>query len=196
MASNQLAARVPVPIKLAPFDEDDDEGKTLHVVIETARGGRNKMAYDEELGVFRLKKVLPEGMSFPYDFGFVPSTRGGDGDPLDALVLMDEPGTTGLLVACRLIGVIVGEQGKKKGDRIRNDRLVVVAVPSHTHGDLIHIGDLNRSLLQELKKFFVNYHAEYGEEYRVLGCKGPRGAWKLVKEGVRAWKRETKSKGG
>jgi inorganic pyrophosphatase len=196
MASNQMAARVPVPIKLAPFDEDDDEGKTLHVVIETARGGRNKMAYDEELGVFRLKKVLPEGMSFPYDFGFVPSTRGGDGDPLDALVLMDEPGTTGLLVACRLIGVILGEQGKKKGDRIRNDRLVVVAVPSHTHGDLTHIDDLNRSLLQELEKFFVNYHAEYGEEYRVLGCKGPRGAWKLVKDGVRAWKRDTKSKGG
>jgi len=80
MASNQLAAHVPVPIKLAPFDEADDQGRTLNVVIETARGGRN--------------------------------------------------------------------------------------------------------------------HAEYGEDYRVLGCKGPKGAWKLVKDGVRAWTRETKRNGG
>jgi inorganic pyrophosphatase len=196
VSSNSIAAHVPVPIKLAPFDAADEKGKTLHVIIETARGGRNKMAYDEHIGVFRLKKVLPEGMSFPYDFGFVPSTRGGDGDPLDALVLMDEPGTTGLLIACRLIGVILGEQGEKKGKSTRNDRLVAVAVPSHTHGDLTHVDDLNRNLLSELEKFFINYHAEYGEEYRVLGCQGPRAAWKIVKDGVRAWKRETKRNGG
>jgi inorganic pyrophosphatase len=167
------------PVGLEPFAEDDEGGRVLHVVIETARGGRNKIAYDEELGIFRLKKVLPEGMSFPYDFGFVPSTRGEDGDPLDALVLMDAPTTTGCLVACRLIGVIRAEQ-EKKGRRIRNDRLVAVAIPSHTHGDLKHIDDLNRSLLSELEKFFVTYHAEYGETFDMLGCKGPRGAWKLV----------------
>jgi len=73
-------------------------GDTIHAVIETTRGSRNKISFDEELGAFRLKKVLPEGMSFPYDFGFVPSTTGGDGDPLDVLVLMDEPGTTGCVV--------------------------------------------------------------------------------------------------
>jgi hypothetical protein len=113
-------------------------------VIETPRGGRNKLAYDEDLGIFRLQKVLPEGMSFPYDFGFVPSTIADDGDPIDALVLMDEPGTTGCLVECRLIGVILGEQGTKR-DRCRNDRLVAVAIPSHTHGDLDPLSDLNRS---------------------------------------------------
>jgi inorganic pyrophosphatase len=150
------------------------------------------MAYDEELGVFRLKKVLPEGMSFPYDFGFVPSTRGEDGDPLDALVLMDESATTGGLVACRLIGVILGQQRdkKKKGKKLRNDRLVAVAVPSYTHGDLEHVDDLNRNLLTELEKFFVNYHAEYGEVFRVLGCKGPKGAWRLVEAGAATWRNE------
>ena len=66
----------------------------IHVVIETAKGSRNKFSFDQDLNVFRLKKVLPEGMSFPYDFGFVPSTRAEDGDPLDVLVLMDEPGRT------------------------------------------------------------------------------------------------------
>ncbi|HVU53118.1 MAG TPA: inorganic diphosphatase [Polyangia bacterium] len=182
-----LASRVPVPIELAACTKEKGE-EVLHVVIETARGGRNKMAYDEALGVFRLKTVLPEGMSFPRDFGFVPSTEGDDGDPVDALVLMDEPGTTGCLVACRLIGVILGEQGEK-GKRIRNDRLLAVAIPSHTHGDLEHVDDLNRNLLEELETFFVNYHSQYGETYRVLGCKGPRAAWKLVKEGERRWKK-------
>jgi inorganic pyrophosphatase len=183
------AQKVPVPTHLPPFTKDGKQ-LVLHVVVETTRGGRNKMAYDEELGVFRLKKVLPEGMSFPYDFGFVPSTRGEDGDPLDALVLMDESATTGGLVTCRLIGVILGEQREKKGKAIRNDRLVVIAVPSHTHADVEHIDELNRSLLSELEKFFVNYHAEYGEVFRVLGCKGPRGAWRLVKAGAKTWRKQ------
>src|SRR3954451_2679223 len=102
--------RLVAPPEIAPFDEDEEGGPALNVIVETARGGRNKMSYDQELGVFRLKKVLPEGMSFPCDFGFVPSTRAADGDPLDALVLMDEPGMMGCLVECRLIGVLRGEQ--------------------------------------------------------------------------------------
>ncbi|HXI54722.1 MAG TPA: inorganic diphosphatase [Polyangia bacterium] len=183
------ASKVPVPTHLPPYLKDGGK-PILHVVVETTRGGRNKMAYDEKLGVFRLKKVLPEGMSFPYDFGFVPSTRGGDGDPLDALVLMDESATTGGLVGCRLIGVILGEQCEKKGKKMRNDRLVAVAVPSYTHADLKHIDDLNRSLLKELEKFFVNYHAEYGETFRVLGCKGPKGAWRLVEAAAKTWRKE------
>jgi inorganic pyrophosphatase len=186
-----MASRVPVPIKLPSFDGKNHD-RVLHVIVETARGGRNKMAYDEEIGVFRLKKVLPEGMSFPYDFGFVPSTRGGDGDPLDALVLMDEPGTTGSLVACRLIGAILGEQGSKTKKKERNDRLVAVAIPSHTHGDLKHVHDLNKNLLSELEEFFINYHAAYGEKYRVLGCKGPKVAWKLVRDGARVWHQQQK----
>ena len=187
----RLAKRLPVPTQLAASSKDERGDQILQVIVETARGGRNKMAYDEELGVFRLKKVLPEGMSFPYDFGFVPSTRGQDGDPLDALVLMDEAATTGCLVACRLIGVILGEQRAKRR-RIRNDRLVAVAVPSHTHADLKHVDDLNKSLLSELEKFFINYHAEYGEEFRVLGCKGPRSAWKLVEQGAKLWRNDKK----
>jgi len=150
------------------------------------------MAYDEELGVFRLKKVLPEGMTFPYDFGFVPSTLAEDGDPLDALVLMDEPGTMGCVVDCRIIGAILGEQGKGK-DKCRNDRLVVVAIPSHTHADLKRLDDLNSTLLDELEKFFVNYHAVDDEKFRVLGCKGPRHARELVDEAARHWR---KGRGG
>ena len=95
----------------------------MQVVIETPKGSRNKYAFDAEQRVFSLKKVLPAGMAFPYDFGFIPNTLGEDGDPVDVLVLMDEPAFPGCLLKCRLIGIIQGEQGDKK-DKERNDRIV------------------------------------------------------------------------
>ena len=74
-------------MRLPAFSAD---GELCNVVIETPKGSRNKFDYDPELGLFRLGGVLPLGAVFPFDFGFVPSTLGGDGDPLDVLTLMDE----------------------------------------------------------------------------------------------------------
>ena len=169
------------PIRLPAFNGEDG---VIHVVIETAKGSRNKFSFDEDLNVFRLKKVLPEGMSFPYDFGFVPSTRAEDGDPLDVLVLMDEPGCTGCLVECRVIGAICGEQSED-GKKIRNDRLLGVAVPSHTHSNLKHIDDLNTMLVREIDKFFVNYHQQYGAKFKVVGHCGPKQALKMIKKATK-----------
>src|SRR5437588_10077329 len=95
--------------------KSSDDKKTVRVVVETPKGSRNKYAFDLEQKVFALRKVLPAGMAFPYDFGFVPSTRAEDGDPVDVLVLMDEPAFEGCVVACRPIGVIEGEQ--KEGEK-------------------------------------------------------------------------------
>jgi inorganic pyrophosphatase len=86
---------------------------------------------DEFCREFELKKVLPAGMAFPYDFGFLPSTKGGDGDPLDVLVLMDEPAFPGCVLKCRVIGVIEGERGNKK-KKERNDRLVAIEQQNHS----------------------------------------------------------------
>ena len=116
------------PILLAPFDKKTD---ALQVIIETPKGSRNKYAFDEGQGVFLLKKVLPAGMAFPYDFGFVPSTRAEDDDPVDVLVLMDEPAFVGCLLQCRIIGIIEGEQGKKK-EHERNDRIVAIEMDNHS----------------------------------------------------------------
>src|SRR5579871_5314832 len=87
---------------------DVDSGR-LNVIIETPKGSRNKFDFNHRQGLFELGKVLPTGMAFPYDFGFVPGTRAPDGDPLDVLVLMDEPAFSGCKVLCRLIGVIEEE---------------------------------------------------------------------------------------
>lgn len=88
--------------------------ETIQVIIETPKGSRNKYAFDEKQRVFALKKVLPAGMAFPYDFGFVPSTIAEDGDAVDVLVLMDEPAFPGCLLICRIVGIIEGKQENKK----------------------------------------------------------------------------------
>ena len=159
------------PTRLASFDKE----KKVQVVIETPKGSRNKYAWDSDQQIFALKKVLPEGMSFPYDFGFIPSTEGEDGDPIDVLVLMDQPVFTGCLVKARLIGVIEGKQ-TEDGKSERNDRLLAVAESSHTHSDINSVKDLNKELLKEIEKFLVNYHANDGTEFKVLACKGPSAA--------------------
>ena len=88
-----------------------DAGSGLvNVVVEAPRGSRNKYKYDERHGLFRLSKVLPLGACFPYDFGFIPSTRAEDGDPVDVLVLTEEPAFAGCVLPVRLLGVIEAEQ--------------------------------------------------------------------------------------
>jgi inorganic pyrophosphatase len=174
--------RLADPTRLKPFDAEDK--RFLQVVIETPKGSRNKFAFDPDDHIFKLKKVLPAGMAFPYDFGFVPSTKADDGDPVDVLVLMDEPAFPGCMLTCRPIGVIQGEQGDKK-EKVRNDRIVAVEQDAHSWADIKTIDDLGKEFCRELEKFFVNYHSLSGERYRVLGVKGPNQARKLVKSGMR-----------
>jgi inorganic pyrophosphatase len=170
------------PTRLKPFDSDDKQ--LLRVVIETPKGSRDKFAFDPDDRIFELKKVLPAGMTFPYNFGFVPSTKADDGDPVDVLVLMDEPAFPGCVLTCRPIGVIEGEQGNKK-DKERNDRIVAIEQDAHSWADINTIDDLGKEFCRELEEFFMNYHRLSGKEYRVLGVKGPGQARKLVKSGMR-----------
>lgn len=170
------------PSRLQPFNADDKG--LLRVVIETPKGSRNKFAFDVKERAFHLKTVLPSGMAFPYDFGFVPRTVGGDGDPLDVLVLMDEPDFPGCVLSCRPIGVIEGEQ-VEKGKKERNDRIIAVEQAARTWADIKKVNDLGERFLQELQEFLVDYHRLSNREYRVLGVKGPNRARKLVKAGIK-----------
>jgi inorganic pyrophosphatase len=125
--------------------------------LAAIEGNRNKYAYDPKERIFALKKVLPAGMAFPYDFGFVPSTQSGDGDPLDVLVLMDEPAFPGVKLSCRIVGVIQGEQGTKNNTE-RNDRIVAIENQNHSYA-----------------------HRLSGKEYRILGLKGAAAATRCIK---------------
>src|ERR1043166_933263 len=134
---------------------DDEE---LNVIIETPKGSRNKYNYDEELRLFKLGGVLTSGAVFPFAFGFVPSTKGGDGAPLDVLVLMDEPAFTGCLVEARLVGVVEALQTERDGERTRNDRLIAVATQAHAHRHVRSLGQLDEQLVSEIEHFFVSYN--------------------------------------
>jgi len=170
------------PARLEPFDSTDKQ--MLRVVIETPKGSRNKFAFNAKGHVFELKKVLPAGMAFPYDFGFVPCTEAEDGDPVDVLVLMDEPAFPGCVLTCRPIGVIQGEEVGKKKKKTRNDRIIAVEKDAHSWADIKTIGDLGKQFVRELEEFFVDYHRLSGKQYRVLARKGRTQARRLVKSGM------------
>ncbi|AIE86123.1 inorganic diphosphatase [Fimbriimonas ginsengisoli] len=167
--------------ELSPYDDDG----TLNVVIETPQGSRNKLAFDEKLGLFRLKGVLPAGHSFPFDFGFIPSTAGEDGDPLDVLVLMDAAVYPGCLVPSRLIGVIEAEQTERGGKTERNDRLIAVAANSRVHETIKDLGDLSGPLLDEIEHFFISYNEAKGKQFCPKARRGHTAANRLVEAACR-----------
>ncbi len=170
------------PTLLKPIDKQDG---LLQVIIETPKGSRNKFAFDSDQKIFTIKAVLPAGMTFPYDFGFLPRTVAPDGDPVDVLLLMDEPAFPGVAVRARLIGIIEGEQldGKK---RIRNDRLLAVAEANHQYANVRRVRDLPSRFLHELEEFFVNYHGLEGKKYKLLGCKNIVAAERVIQKARKA----------
>ncbi len=155
----------------------------ITVVIETPKGHRNKFKYDEEKKAFKLNGILPVGSSFPYDFGFIPSTKAPDGDPMDVLLLMDEPAFTGCLIDARLVGVIEAEQ-TEDGKTTRNDRLIAVATHSKDYSELRSLRDVNPHLIEEIEHFFVSYNETRGKKFKPLGVYGPKRAMKLLEQSI------------
>ena len=177
-------------IDLESFDE---ESGTLNVIIDTPKGSRNKFKYDEKSEIFKLGGALPLGAVFPFDFGYIPSTRAEDGDPVDVLILMDEPAFTGCLVQAKLIGVIEAEQTEAH-ETTRNDRLVAVAAESRNHSHIRFLGDLNSNLVHEIERFFVSYNETKGKRFEILGRYGPDRAAALVKEGAKKFTHARRNK--
>ncbi|MDB5200167.1 MAG: inorganic diphosphatase [Chitinophagaceae bacterium] len=158
------------------------DSKNINVIIETPKDSGNKYTFDPKTQLFKLSKILPEGLNFPLHFGFIPGTKGEDGDPLDVLVLMDEPSYPGNLIECKVLGVIKAEQTEKNGKTMRNDRLISAAVESHRYKDFNSIRDLDKYLVKEIINFFITYNEMSKKEFKPLGNKGPAGALKLIKK--------------
>ena len=131
---------------------------SVTIMIETPRHAVGKYFFDEKTKSFRLKKMLPLGMSFPYDFGMIRQTIAGDGDPLDAMVITECDTYPGVEMECRTIGALLATQktaGKKK---FRNDRFLFVPLDSRLYQHLKNIHQLSRKHNQELIDFFINYN--------------------------------------
>jgi inorganic pyrophosphatase len=167
----------------------DEKKRQCRAIIETPKGCRNKFDYDPDSSLFILGGLLPEGMMFPFDFGFIPSTLGDDGDPLDILVLMDAPAHVGCLIDVRIIGIIKAKQ-TEDGETEKNNRLLGVAVHSYNHQDLSSIDDVNKSLLSQIEEFFISYNKQRGKKFKVTGTGGPKNAIKFLKDGIKAYRKK------
>jgi inorganic pyrophosphatase len=173
----------------------DAESGNVNVIIETPKGSRHKYKYEEAKKVFKLSKTMPSGMTFPFDFGYIPSTLAPDGDPLDILLLMEEPVFAGCLVEVRLLGVIKAQQTPKGEKMRRNDRLIGVFTKSVTYAEHKSISDLGKRLLDEIEHFFISYHQISGNVFKPIGRAGPREAGKLLKESSQRFRKERPTSG-
>jgi inorganic pyrophosphatase len=173
-------------LKLPAYSDDGG----LHVVIETPRGSRAKLDYDPKLRTFTLSKSLLAGLSYPYDWGFIPATRAEDGDPLDVMVIHEAATFPGLVLTCKIIGVLQVEQRSKGKKPKRNDRFFAVPRASHAEKDLSNVGDLTVAMRQELEKFFIATDELEDKQLKILGWKGPKAALKAIKQAGKAWQQQ------
>src|SRR5262245_52015416 len=139
--------------ELAHLSAYEPDSGLVRVIIDTPKGSRNKYAYDIQLGLYRLRKVLPLGTAFPYDFGFIPSTQAQDGDPLDVLVLGEEALFPGCLVTVCLAGVLQAEQ-TEDGKTFRNDRLIGAVETPFNQPVIQTLEELRTDRLDEIEHFF------------------------------------------
>ncbi len=178
------------PMKIGSLPYRLDAKKLqCRAIIETPKGSRNKFDYDPDSNLFMLGGLLPEGMSFPFDFGFIPSTLAADGDAIDIMVLMDAPAHTGCLIDVRLIGVIEATQ-TEDGKSGENDRLLGVAVHSYDHEDVKSVDEVSKTLLDQVEQFFISYNKQRGKKFAVTGLAGPKKALKFLRAGSAAFKKK------
>ena len=154
---------------------------SIEIVIETPKGSAQKYDYDPKTHFFRMKKILPSGMVFPYDFGFIPDTEGEDGDPLDMIVISEFYSFPGVMIKCRVIGGIKAKQTDENGKKmIRNDRFIAIPKCSNIFEKVTTIKDLPRQILDDLEEFFVDYNKLEGKKFKALDKINPREAQRLI----------------
>jgi len=165
--------------------------RRVHAVIETPRDTRHKYAFDPKLGLFKLKLTLPEGMQWPYDYGFVPRTLADDGDPLDILVLNHIPTFTGCLLETRVLGIV---QLKKNG--IENDRVIAAPVPqagvSQPTDAFEDVDDVPKDTIDDICRFLVDYSEEEGNtiEFKDVGSR--KKAMAAIEAAMKVYERKSK----
>src|SRR5258705_12743833 len=152
----------------------------IYAVVETPRGSTCKLDFDPELRLFTLAKPLMAGLTYPYDWGFIPSTKAQDGDPLDVLVIHDARTYPGVVLRCRPVGILEVEQ-TSKGKKERNDRVFAVPDRSPLETDLRDIRKLPSHAHDELELFFRATNALENKELKFLGWHGPTRAAKAIK---------------
>jgi inorganic pyrophosphatase len=144
------------------------------------RGSTCKLEFNPDLRAFTLAKPLMAGLAYPYDWGFIPSTKAEDGDPLDVVVIHDAQTYPGVILRCKPVGILELEQ-KKKGKKEKNDRVFAVPDRSPLETDLEDVRRLPSRARDELEQFFQATNALEDKEIEFLGWRGPAHAIKTIK---------------
>jgi len=164
--------------KLSPFFE---KTQFVNIVIDTPKAAPFKLKFDEESQGFRVHKAMPLGFVFPFNFGFLPSTRGGDGDPLDVLLLSDFILPVGSMILGKLIAVLEAEQIDRNGKQ-RNDRLIAVPIEVVSREAMLPVVEFSGALRKAINGFFVKYNELQGRKFRPIRDASPSRAIQLVRK--------------
>lgn len=169
-------------MKLYDIDPGPDSPEIVRVIIEIPRGSANKYEYNKKLDMFRLDRALYSPMHYPGDYGFIPGTLAQDGDPLDLLVLVDEPSFTGCLMEARPVGVL------NMVDQDKPDQKILAVPNRNPRYESIHTVDqVFPHVIREIEYFFSIYKELQGGKTSMEGWGGPREARKVITESRQAY---------
>jgi inorganic pyrophosphatase len=153
----------------------------INVLVEIIAGSKNKYEFDKDLNAFALDRVMFSSVQYPYDYGFVPNTLADDGDPLDGMVMMDEPTFPGCVIAARPIGMMEMIDG---GDR--DEKILCVPDKDPRYAQIKSIKDLPQHRLDEIAEFFGTYKNLEKKPVEVLGWKDVDAVFPLVEKCIQA----------
>lgn len=153
----------------------------LNVLIEIPGGSKNKYEFDKDLNAFALDRVLYASVQYPYDYGFVPNTLADDGDPLDGMVIMDQPTFPGCVITCRPIGMLEMIDG---GDR--DEKILCVPVKDPRYTQVESLNDIAPHRLDEIAEFFRTYKNLEKKVTEILGWKNIEHVKPLVEQCIKA----------
>jgi inorganic pyrophosphatase len=162
----------------------------INVLIEIPAGSKNKYEYDKDLQAFALDRVLYASVQYPYDYGFVPNTLADDGDPLDGMVLMDQPTFPGCIIAARPIGMLEMVDG---GDR--DEKILCVPDKDPRYAQVKSLQDIAPHRLEEIAEFFRTYKNLEKKKTEILGWKDVDQVMPLVETCIKAVNEKGKDPG-
>ena len=159
----------------------------IRVVIETPRGAAAKIAYDPAIQAFGYVRPLPVGMTYPYDWGFIPSTLGDDGDPLDGLVIHQAASVPGIVIKCDLLGALRVKQKDPGGEALRNDRYVLCPHKEDAPDEPVATDHVPDKLRREIEQFFLSSVLGTGKTVKFRGWQNADEARRAIKKGMKAF---------
>lgn len=167
-------------LKYLPIGENAP--RIVNAIVEIPKGSRNKYEYNVDLGVFQLDRVLYSSMHYPEAYGFIPSTLYEDGDPVDVLIVIDQPLQTGIMLEVRPIGIL-----KMQDEKGTDDKIISVAKHDPTYGNVKRVKDLPRHTLVEIEHFFTSYKELEGKHVKSFGWHGVAEARRAIEKAVVAF---------